>query len=342
MDKLFLNGIMGLVTGDALGAPVEFGERWMRDLDPVKEMRSGGLFEVPVGGWTDDTSMVLATLESLITGFNPENMMHQFIAWLRQGKYSLFDYPIGIGKQILAAIEHYEKNGDINTCGGSKESDNGNGSLMRILPICLYGYKQIKEGDMTLNELISMIHQASGLTHNHARSKIACGLYYFIAESILEEKNALDENGVSSDKSALIHCIQSGIDKGFEFYQGNSGKNFFSEHENVMEELEYYTRLRDLKIFKCTEREEINSTGYVVDTLEAAVWSLITENCLEKSLLKAVNLGLDTDTIAAAAGGLAGLYYGYSGIPQKWLEQIQKRQEIEGVCAWFDGYLGII
>ena len=78
MDVIIRDGLWGFIVGDAMGAAVEFGERWMRDLDPVKEMRSGGMFEVPIGGWTDDTSMVLATFHSLQAGYDPKDMMNRF------------------------------------------------------------------------------------------------------------------------------------------------------------------------------------------------------------------------------------------------------------------------
>lgn len=314
MDSIEKNGIWGFIVGDSMGAAVEFGERWMRDFDPVKDMRSGGMFEVPVGGWTDDTSMVLATLQSLKSGYHPANIMNEFVLWLRQGKYSFFPYPIGIGKQILRAIEAYEISRDIHTCGPCMEQDNGNGSLMRILPVCLYGYGKQKENAMTMEEVLDMIHEVSGLTHNHMRSKIACGLYYFMVYEILE------------NHGTLVERMQSGLDKGFRFYRMENSLNF---GEDVNRELSHFSRLRDLHIFRQEKRAQINSTGYVVDTLEAAVWCLITEDTYKNSILKAVNLGLDTDTIAAVTGGLAGLYYGYDEIPEEWISKVQRKDMIE-------------
>ncbi len=319
---LYRAAIMGFAVGDALGAPAEFGERWMRDMDPVKEMRNGGVFDVPVGGWTDDTSMVLAALESLRTGFDQADMMDRFVSWYRTGRYTWSGQAIGVGKQILKALETYEITKDINTCGGCLESDNGNGALMRILPVCLYGYEQVELGKMNVEQVVSMIHQASALTHAHARSQIACGLYYFMSEAIL------NEDGILSAR------LQMGLDKGLEFYKhmvdGEAAlwKNP-PQKTNVVEELQHYHRLFDLEAFSDTKRDDIRSTGYVVDTLEAAVWCLITTDCFEIALLKAVNLGLDTDTIAAIAGGLAGLYYGYEAIPAEWRNVLQKREMVE-------------
>lgn len=315
-NHLFRDAIIGFAVGDALGAPAEFGERWMRDLDPVHEMRSGGIFEVPVGGWTDDTSMTLATLDSLRHGYNAEDIMKRFVSWLRTGEYSIFDEPIGIGKQILRAIEHYEANGDIHSCGCSAETDNGNGSLMRILPLCLYCHRQKQDQSLSGDDVIGMIHETSALTHSHPRSLIACGMYYFMIESLLE------------NEGDLITLLQKGIGKGIAYYT-NTGKSF-------ADELQHYAGTLNLDTLRHIHRDRINSSGYVVDTFESVLWCLITTDTFEAALLKAVNLGLDTDTIAAIAGGLAGIYYGYSSIPSEWTASLVKRTEIETLCAYFD------
>lgn len=305
--SIWLNGIMGFAVGDALGAPAEFGERWMRDMDPVKEMRSGGIFDVPEGGWTDDTSMTIAILESLKNDFNPEDMMKRFISWYRTGEYSWCGKPIGVGKQILRALEQYEENGDINTCGCGTEMDNGNGSLMRMLPVCLYGYMKQKRGELRIEDVLCRIYQASALTHAHMRSKVACGLYYFLVVAILDKRGDIRE------------CICYGLKQGVDYYVSEP-------------ELCYFTRLNDFKSFCQIDRDSIKSSGYVVDTLEAVIWCLVTTDTFKDCLLKAVNLGLDTDTIAALAGGLAGLYYGYDEIPKEWLEVLKLRGELEQLC----------
>ncbi|MBQ6120896.1 MAG: ADP-ribosylglycohydrolase family protein [Clostridia bacterium] len=146
----------------------------------------------------------------------------------------------------------------------------------------------------------------------HIRSNIACGLYYFMASAIL--------NG----DGTLPNRLQVGLNTGFEFYE-----QYLADHEN----LEYYDRLRDLGAFAALPEDRIQSSGYVVDALEAAVWSLVNTDSFENALLKAVNLGDDTDTVGAIAGGLAGLFYSYDAIPEEWLAEIQRREWIEGLCA---------
>ena len=181
------------------------------------------------------------------------------------------------------------------------------GSPMRIMPAVLYCIDR----KLPANEAIDIIHKVGGLTHAHIRSNIACGLYYFMASSILNGDGTLTER------------LQSGLNVGFAFYE-----RYLADHEN----LNYYDRLRNLSSFIALPEDSIHSSGYVVDALEAAVWSLVNSASFEETLLKAVNLGDDTDTVGAIAGGLAGVYYGYDAIPEDWLAAIQRREWIEGLC----------
>ena len=149
------------------------------------------------------------------------------------------------------------------------------------------------------------------MTHAHIRSNIACGLYYFMASAVLSGDGSLTER------------LQMSLDRGFAFYE-----HYLADHEN----LEYYDRMRDLEAFASLTEDSIRSSGYVVDALEAAVWALSNSGSFDGALLKAVNLGDDTDTVGAIAGGLAGLFYGYDAIPADWLAAIQRREWIEGLC----------
>ena len=118
--------------------------------------------------------------------------------------------------------------------------------------------------------------------------------------------------------------LQAGLNSGFAFYE-----QYLADHEN----LEYYNRLRDLGTFAALPNDSIQSSGYVVDSLEAAVWCLANALSFDETLLKAVNLGEDTDTVGAIAGGLAGLFYGYDAIPEDWLAAIQRREWVESLCT---------
>ena len=169
----------------------------------------------------------------------------------------------------------------------------------------------VRTENYTYRDAIETVHAVGALTHAHILSNIACGLYFFMVHQILTG------NGSLTDR------LREGLAQGFAFYE-----TFLADMEN----LHHYDRLRDLAVFADVPREKIKSGGYVVDSLEAAVWSLITTDHFDQALLKAVNLGKDTDTIGAIAGGLAGLYYGYDAIPEDWLTAIRRRDWIEEMC----------
>ncbi len=319
--NIWLDGMMGVIVGDALGCPVQFMSREEiadRPQGPVIGMEGYGTYNMPEGTWTDDSSMALATLSSLIDKgeADPADIMTQFVKWKFDGKYTPFGKAFDEGFTCSAAIYNFKNIPDIKTCGATDENSNGNGSLMRIMPACLYYYDKQQKTKSTNEEVIKGIHTIGGLTHNHIRSNICCGLYYFMVKNIIEghKKNI---------KPELKALLQAGIDEGLKLY-GKDIKN--------LQELTYVGRLFYLDEFKDTPAEDIRATGYVIDTIEAVVWCLITTDSFKACLLKAVNLGDDTDTVGAIAGGLAGLYYGYEEIPQDWLSVISRREWIEELC----------
>ena len=311
--NIWLNGIMGVVVGDALGCPVQFESRKEVARHPVTGMRGYGTFNLPEGSWTDDSSLTIALLESIRrTGkIDLDDIMENFMKWLYDGEFTPYGESYDIGRGTMQAINRYRKNRKAQKCGGDEEWNNGNGSLMRIMPACIYCTVMESSGMYSDRDAIDAIHSVGGLTHAHIRSNIACGLYFFMAKYILFREGSLQES------------ILEGLTQGFAFYE-----SYLADKEN----LHYYDRLKDLETFKSLPAEKIKSTGYVVDALEAAVWSLITTDSFDQALLKAVNLGDDTDTVGAIAGGLAGLYYGYDSIPEEWLSAIKRREWIEEMC----------
>ena len=311
--NIWLNGIMGVVVGDALGCPVQFESRKEVSRHPVTDMRGYGTFNLPEGSWTDDSSLTIALLESIrrIGKIDLDDIMENFMKWLYNGDFTPYGQSYDIGRGTMQAIDRYSRNRNAKKCGGGEEWNNGNGSLMRILPACIYCNVMETSGIYSDCDAIDVIHSVGGLTHAHIRSNIACGLYFFMVKQILIGEGPLQER------------MREGLTQGFAFYESR-----LADKEN----LHYYDRLRDLTAFKSLPAEKIKSTGYVVDALEAAVWSLITTDRFDQALLKAVNLGDDTDTVGAIAGGLAGLYYGYDTIPENWLSAIKRREWIEEMC----------
>ena len=309
MKYIWNEGIFGVVTGDALGCPVQFEDRETVAKHPVTGMRGEGAFNLPAGSWTDDSSLTLALLDSICeTGtLDLGHIMGNFVAWLEEGKFTPYGYAYDIGFGTESAIEDYERNPDPALCGGRKVTNNGNGSLMRIMPACLWCCAK----GLDEEEAVPLIDAVGSLTHAHLRANVACGLYWFMVREVLNGQGGLAER------------LQAGLDRGFAYYE----KTLESR-----EEPEHYSRLKDLGAFAQVPAEEIRSSGYVVDTLEAVVWSLITTGSFREALLKAVNLGHDTDTVGAIAGGLAALYYGFEEIPPEWIAELKRKEWIGELC----------
>ena len=146
--NVYLDGIFGLVVGDALGVPVEFELREQLRTNPVINMREYGSYNLPRGTWSDDSSMTLATLDSLINGYNLEDIMDRFVIWMLEAEYTAIGKNFDMGFITGTAINKYLLTCDLEICGSEYESSNGNGSLMRILPICLY---LLKKGKISLS-----------------------------------------------------------------------------------------------------------------------------------------------------------------------------------------------
>ncbi len=310
LSERFKAVIMGHAVGDALGVPVEFCSREELDDKPITKMIGFGTYPFPAGCWSDDTSMSLATLESLTQGeINYDDIMNNFIKWLDKGEFTPTGKAFDIGRTCLKAIMLYAQTKDINTCGRASENSNGNGSLMRIHPMVLYLYTR---DDLRLQEKMDIIHTTSSLTHAHERSQIGCGIYAFVLWELLDGASKV--------------TIFEGLKKAMEYYKD------YAEFEN-------YSRIFE-EPFVDIPRNDISSSGYVVHTLEAALWCLLNSESYEECILTAVNLGEDTDTVGAVAGGLAGALYGYDAIPDEWLDTLKKKDYIEDMCdraekSWF-------
>lgn len=306
MNKNLRSAILGLAIGDALGVSVEFQSREDLRLNPVVDMRGYGTYNQPEGTWSDDTSMTLCLLDSIAGGINYNDIMDKFVMWKNYGQYTPYGETFDIGMSTREAILRYENGIECLECGGKSEYDNGNGSLMRILPMAFYIIKKYGyECDTSI--IVRLVHDVSSLTHGHIRSKIACVIYIMIAIEL-------------ADGNDIETSVSRGTSRAFKHYIRNNEK-----------EIENYMRIKN-KNFKFLKEDKIKSSGYVVDTLEASIWCLLNTNNYSDCVLKAVNLGSDTDTVAAVAGGLAGIVYGIDNIPNEWLEKLAKRDYIETLC----------
>ncbi|WP_246578270.1 ADP-ribosylglycohydrolase family protein [Clostridium frigoris] len=309
MINNILNSVMGSCVADAIGVPVEFENRETLIQNRVIDMRSFGTYNQKAGTWSDDTSMTLCLIDSLSKGLNYNDIMNNFSKWINAGDYTPYGEVFDVGNATRKALTRYANGISPLECGGLADSDNGNGSLMRILPIVFY-LQSIYGKDITENdEAMNIIHNVSSLTHAHKRSLIACGIYISVASRITEDID-------------LVAAIEKGIHSALDYYK---------RHDEFADELPCYKRLSNMNFSK-TPVKDIKSSGYVVDTLEAAIWCLLNSKNYKDCVLLAVNLGEDTDTVAAVAGGLAGLYYGYDSIPKEWLAVIGKRDYVENLA----------
>jgi len=312
MKNNVLSGIMGSSVADALGVPVEFESRETLRENPVIDMRSYGTHNQVAGTWSDDTSMTLCLIDSLSKGLDYDDIMTKFRKWINKGDYAAHGHIFDVGNVTRRALFRFERGTTPLGCGGISDNDNGNGSLMRIMPILFYLQSIYGTKITEYNKAMEIIHNVSSLTHAHKRSLIACGIYISVASMLTVDKD-------------LESAVERGIYNAVEYYK---------KHDEFVNELAYYKRLSN-NTFSEIPLKNIKSSGYVVDTLEAAIWCLLNTKNYKDCVLMAVNLGQDTDTVAAVAGGLAGIYYGYESIPEEWLSVIVKRDYIKGLCNKF-------
>lgn len=294
--------LFGVAVGDALGVPVEFKSReWIRR-DPVEDMLGYGSHNQPPGTWSDDSSLTFCLAESLTGDFGLHSLGQNFVKWAYENYWTARGSVFDIGVATRQAIDRLAKGEQPDLAGGSDESSNGNGSLMRILPLVFYILNK------SVSERFEITRQVSSLTHRHIRSVIACFYYLEFARHVLGGK----------DKFTVYENLQSEI------------PDFLKSLTIPQTEISLFNRLLREKIHEQKE-DKIHSSGYVLHTLEASIWCLLTTDNYREAVLKAVNLGDDTDTTGAVTGGLAGLLYGMDNIPDNWIKQLARYPDIENL-----------
>ncbi|MDR2775705.1 MAG: ADP-ribosylglycohydrolase family protein [Tannerella sp.] len=296
--------LFGVAVGDALGVPVEFSSRQERKQNPVTDMTGYGTYNLPPGTWSDDSSLTFCLAEALTLDFKRSAIAENFVKWYFQGYWTATGHIFDVGRTTEKAILRINSSLRIwdspPKAYNILETDNGNGSLMRIAPLVFYLY------DKSIDERFEITRQVSSLTHGHIRSVIACFYYLEYAKQLLKGKN----------KFAIYTDLQTEI------------TSYLTSRSIPQSEIRLFARLLKENIHETKEEEDIQSTGYVLHTLEASIWCLLTTENYREAVLKAVNLGEDTDTTAAVTGALAGLCYGLDNIPQEWISQIARGPDI--------------
>ncbi len=289
--------LFGIAVGDALGVPVEFKSREFLSANPVVGMQGFGTHHQPKGTWSDDSTMTFCLAETLLDdSFELRNLANRFINWVDFGYWTPWGKVFDIGNTTAAAINRLRSNGKPEDAGGVQESDNGNGSLMRILPLV------IKTIDLPPDELFEIVKDVSSLTHAHIRS-VSCCFYYVVYASQLIR--GLSKNQAYALTNKIV--VKTLMDKGVP-----------------QDELQLLNRILSGDL-QALEENEIRGSGYVVHSLESSIWCLLKTNAFEEAVLKAVNLGEDTDTTGAITGGIAALHYGFKAIPFEWRNEIARK-----------------
>jgi ADP-ribosyl-[dinitrogen reductase] hydrolase len=316
MNKI-QDAFYGLAVGDALGVPVEFLSRDTIARKPVVDMQAFGTHHQPAGTWSDDSSLAFCLAAMLCDGYDLHAIGNSFVNWYNHNFWTARGRVFDVGIATAQAIDNLKHGESPFTSGLTSERENGNGSLMRILPLVFY------TKNMDIKARFQHVKEVSGLTHAHIRSVICCFIYTEFALLLLQGK----------EKFAAYGEMQITVNTFLKTY------NLCSETElNVFHRILENPIPRSLsnheirKIIDCAEGE-ISSSGYVLHTLEASIWCFLKTNTYSEAVLKAVNLGNDTDTTGCVTGGLAGLYYGTNAIPADWLAVLARRSDIADLAG---------
>ncbi len=305
--------LLGVAVGDAFGVPFEFMEPEEIEGTSFDKMSGYGTHNQAPGTFSDDSSLTFCLVESLIDNACPEGTVQRFLKWKNEGYWTATGEVFDIGEQTQKALQNAEKGLPLTEMAPKDEWSNGNGALMRILPLTFYAK------DLTLDESYDLIESYASVTHGHIRSHMACLILVKFACELLDIPN-----DTSMQKK---HCFARAM---------VAIENYFLAHEKFKNELVHFQRL----FTNYPDRfPSIENSGYVVHSLEAALHSFMRYNRYEMVVIQATKHGGDTDTNAAIAGGLAGITYGAQTIPPNWLNELARKKDIENLAErWAMSY----
>ncbi|RMF04614.1 MAG: hypothetical protein D6768_02825 [Chloroflexi bacterium] len=289
----FSGALMGLAVGDAVGTTLEFLSPGT--FEPITNMVGGGPFNLLPGQWTDDTSMALCLATSLLEkdGFDPRDQMERYVRWWKEGYLSSNGRCFDIGNTVSLALQKYQSTGRP-FAGPTAPNTAGNGSIMRLAPVPMFYLKDPAQA-------IEQAGQSSRTTHGTRQAVDACR---YMAGLLVGAINGAGKDELLSP----LYCPIPG---------------YWDEHA-------LHPKVVTLAqgSFKHKKPPQIRGSGYVIDSLEAALWAFYTTDNFRDGCLKAVNLGLDADTTGAVFGQIAGAFYGESAIPVEWLDKIALQELI--------------
>jgi len=297
----YRGALLGLAAGDALGTTLEF--KRPGTFAPIADMVGGGPFELRPGEWTDDTSMALCLAESLVEcrRFDPVDQLQRYVRWWHEGHHSSTGTCFDIGYTVRGALMRFQRTGE-QWSGSTDPNTAGNGSLMRLAPVPLFFAADPARA-------IARAADSSRTTHGAPEAVDACRYFAGLIVGAIEGRAKSD-------------LLAPG----------------FTPIDGLWDDAPLAPAIAEIAngSFQHREPPEIAGTGYVVRSLEAALWAFAKSTTFEDGALLAVNLGDDADTTGAIYGQIAGAHYGVEAIPSRWREKLAGRDTLERLA---DGLL---
>lgn len=290
--------LLGLAVGDALGAAVEFKPRGT--FPEVTGFRAGGPHRLEAGEWTDDTSMALALADSIArAGWDLNDQARRYVDWRENGTYSVNGRCFDIGITTASALNRFGQTQDAQTSGNPGEHASGNGSIMRLAPVPIHFAYLFPD---RLDELVKRAVESSLPTHASPQCQSACAYFAVVL-------------------AGLVHGLERDLVLAADWEPLKRLQGIISFHPEIAKVAR--------GSFRVADGDGIQGSGYVVKSLEAALWAFHDARDFREAVLRAVNLGDDADTTGAVCGQLAGAYWGESGIPSEWLTGLARRDMLE-------------
>lgn len=306
-DKI-KGAIIGACVGDCIGVPFEFMERDEIQKYNILKPSTRGNHNQEIGTWSDDSSMIFCTMESLCRGYNYKDIGDTFVKWAYESYWTPNGIVFDVGGTTANALRLIRSKKQYT--GINKFNHCGNGSLMRIIPLLFYIHKNKKQR-------FKIIQEVSSLTHSHPICIIGCAIYIEFALNILEGQ-------------AIEEAYKNMQDTICDIY------------DEYPEALNKYQRIlfKEIDFLKTIDKNLLSGSGYIVDTLETALYSFLSTSNYKESICTAISIGKDTDTTACIVGGLSGMYYGFQSIPIKLKKNIKRKDDIDKLtCDFINAYL---
>lgn len=296
-DKI-KGGLYGLIIGDALGVPYEFYKaenlptRDLIEFDPPSFFKKS--YNIKAGTWSDDSSQALCLLESLLENkrLDLKDFADKLVDWCENGRWAVDNIVFDIGTQTMRSLMLYEQGVSPYKSGFANSEGKGNGALMRVLPLALWH-------NGTDKELVEYAHTQCLVTHGHICNQVCCALYCLVAKELLRNLK-FDEAFTKA-----IYTLRA----------------IYKNEPTYLYELEYTIKPDNKMIGK--------GTGFVVDCLKSSFMIMNYAISYEQAVKDSILLGNDTDTTAAVTGGLAGILFGFKSIPDRWIDNLRSKDDIE-------------